>query len=90
MENLDVAGIAFEISKDSPIALPSLRLTSNTSSNALDTQRKARDVPTLPLLTIEISQITRVYLTIKIGHEDFCETPFATLPRSHLSKPVLP
>lgn len=31
-----------------------------------------------------------VYFTIRTGHLVFWETPFATLPKSHLSKPVLP
>jgi len=58
MENFDVGGMAFAISKDSPIASLAVRLTSKTSSNAFETQRNAVAVPTLPLPIIEINYIT--------------------------------
>ena len=45
--------MALAISSASPMALSLVVFTSKTSSNALDTQRKAIDAPTLPLPIIE-------------------------------------
>ncbi len=51
---LEFAGMAFEISNASPIALLFVLFTSKISSIALDAQRNAVDAPTLPLPIIEI------------------------------------
>jgi len=52
---LEVFGIAFEISKASPIALALVLLSKTMSSTEFEAQRKARDDPTKPLPIMEIS-----------------------------------
>ena len=49
--------MALAMSSASPMALSLVVFTSKTSSNALDTQRKAIDAPTLPLPIIEINYL---------------------------------